>query len=292
MCPPARSPPVSNPSIPPPPASPPAPRSSPSSPPQPPPATTSTTPRTSPSSAPASTPAWAASPLQGEISYKFDQPLQVDDVELLFSALSALDTPTGTHYGQFNQLGNYAGRFATEVRGYRRHGVWQAQATATKMFGRLLGASQWTLVAELAAINVPGLEDKGVLRYEAPGTYTSNSAADMIGTGNATFRTTPGSWFADDFSAGAQMLAKFDYNNVYAGVNLSPSVGLAYDLLGNTPMPLGNFVEGRRTLTLGLEFTYQNKWTLDLRYVSFSGAGSRNLLHDRDYVSTTIKYSF
>lgn len=230
--------------------------------------------------------------LQGEVSYKAHQPLQVDDVELLFAALSALDTPTGTHYGQFNQLGNYAGQFATEVRGYRRHGVWQAQASATKMFGRLLGASQWTLVAELAAIDVPSLEDKGVLRYEAPGTYTSNSAADMIGTGNAAFRTTPGAWFADDFSAGAQMLAKFDYNNVFAGVNLSPSVGLAYDLVGNTPLPLGNFVEGRRTLTLGVEFTYQNKWTLDLRYVSFSGAGSRNLLHDRDYVSTTLKYSF
>ena len=230
--------------------------------------------------------------LQGEISYKTNQPLQVDDVELLFATLSALDTPTGTHYGQFNQLGNYAGQFATEVRGYRRHGVWQAQTTATKMFGRLLGAGQWALVAEVAAISVPGLEDKSVLRFDAPGTYTSNSAADMIGTGNGSFRTTPGASFADDFSAGAQLLAKFDYNNVFAGVNLSPSIGLAYDIVGNTPLPLGNFVEGRRTLTLGVEFNYQNKWTLDLRYVNYAGAGSQNLLHDRDFVSTTLKYSF
>ncbi len=230
--------------------------------------------------------------LQGEISYKANQPLQVDDVELLFAAMSALDTPTGTKYGQFNQLGNFQGRLGTDVRGYRRHAVWQAQATATKMFGRLLGASQWTLVAEIGAVSVPGLPDKSVLRYDAPGTYTSNSAAAMIGTGNGTFRTTPGSWFADDFSAGAQMLAKFDYNNVFAGVNMAPSVGFAYDFFGTTPLPLGNFVEGRRTLTLGVEFTYQNKWTLDLRYVNFSGAGSRNLLHDRDFVSSTIKYSF
>ncbi|HQF40097.1 MAG TPA: DUF1302 family protein, partial [Opitutaceae bacterium] len=62
--------------------------------------------------------------------------------------------------------------------------------------------------------------------------------------------------------------------------------------LGNTPLPLGNFVEDRRTLTLGLEFTYQNRWTFDLRYVNYSGAGARNLLHDRDFVSSTIKYSF
>ncbi len=230
--------------------------------------------------------------LQGELSYKANQPLQVDDVELLFAALSALDTPTGTKYGQFNQLGDYAGRFGTEVSGYQRHGVWQGQATATKIFGRLFGASQWTLVAEVAAIDVPGLPAKSSLRFDAPGTYTSNSAADMIGTGNGTFRTTPGESFADSFSAGTQLLAKFDYNNVFAGVNLSPSLGLAYDLVGNTPLPLGNFVEGRRTLTLGLEFSYQNKWTLDLRYVNYSGAGAQNLLRDRDYVSTTLKYSF
>jgi hypothetical protein len=230
--------------------------------------------------------------LQGEISYKPNQPLQVDDVELLFAAVSALDSAGGTRYGSFNQLGNYAGQYSTDVRGYRRHGVWQGQASATKIFGRLLGASQWTLVAEVAAVAVPSLEDKSVLRYDAPGTYTSNDAVAMIGTGNSAFRTTPGRDFASDFSAGAQLLARFEYTNLFAGVNLSPSVGYGYDFVGNTPLPLGNFVEGRRTLTLGLEFNYQNKWTLDLRYVNYAGAGSQNLLHDRDFVSSTIKYSF
>ncbi len=230
--------------------------------------------------------------VQGEVSYKHDQPLQVDDVELLFAAMSALDTPTGTRYGQFNQIGAYAGRYGLDLAGYRRHGVWQAQATATRVFGRLLGANQWSLVAEIAGVAVPGLPDKGVLRYEAPGTYTTNDALAMIGTGNGAFTATPGSAFADDFSAGAQMLAKFEYNNVFSGVNLAPSLGYAYDLVGNTPLPLGNFVEGRRTLTLGLEFTYQNRWTLDLRYVNYAGAGARNQIHDRDFVSSTIKYSF
>ena len=178
------------------------------------------------------------------------------------------------------------------MRGYERHGVWQAQATATKVFGRLLGANQWTLVAELAAVSIPSLPDKSELRFEAPGTYTTNSALDLVATGNGALRATPGSWFADDVSAGAQLLAKFEYNNVFAGVNMAPSLGFAYDFLGNTPLPLGNFVEGRTTTTLGVEFIYQNRWSLDLRYVNFSGAGSRNLIHDRDYVSTTLKYSF
>ncbi|HLP07567.1 MAG TPA: DUF1302 domain-containing protein [Opitutaceae bacterium] len=230
--------------------------------------------------------------LQGELSYKPNQPLQADDVELLFAAVSALDATAGTPYGTYNQLGNYSGQYGTYVRGYRRHGVWQGQASATKLFGRFLGASSWSLVAEVAAVAVPSLEDKSVLRYDAPGTYTSNNALAMIATGNGAFRTSPGENFAHDFSAGAQLLARFEYNDVFAGVNLAPSLGFGYDFLGNTPLPLGNFVEGRRTLTLGLEFTYQNRWTLDLRYVNYAGAGPQNLLHDRDFVSSTIKYSF
>ena len=230
--------------------------------------------------------------LQGEVSYKANQPLQVDDVELLFAAMSALDTPGGTQFGANNQLGDYRGRFATDVRGYRRHGVWQGQATATKIFGRLFGASQWTLVAELAAVAIPSLEAKDDLRYEVSGTYTAGSAAAMAATGNAAYAATPRAAFADRFSAGGQLLARFEYNNVFAGVNLTPSVGLGYDLLGNTPAPLGNFLVDRRTLTLGLEFTYQNKWTLDLRYVNYAGGAAQNLLRDRDFVSSTLKYSF
>jgi hypothetical protein len=65
-----------------------------------------------------------------------------------------------------------------------------------------------------------------------------------------------------------------------------------HDVSGNTPLPLGNFIEGRKSITIGAEFTYQNSWVLELRYVNFSGAGKYNLLSDRDYVATTIKYSF
>jgi hypothetical protein len=48
----------------------------------------------------------------------------------------------------------------------------------------------------------------------------------------------------------------------------------------------------RKSLTVGAEFTFQNAWALDLRYVNFFGAGRYNLLADRDYVSCNLKYSF
>jgi hypothetical protein len=102
----------------------------------------------------------------------------------------------------------------------------------------------------------------------------------------------PASAFADPFSWGYQLVGRLDYNNVYRGVNVSPLVVFSHDVGGNTPLPLGNFLHGRKTITVGAEFTFQNAWAFDLRYVNFFGAGRYNLLGDRDYVSCNLKYSF
>ncbi len=224
---------------------------------------------------------------QGEISLKNDVPLQVDDVELLFAALSSLNPA----YGASNQIGNYLGQYSLEVPGYRRHDVWTAQTTMTKVFGPQLGASQLTMVAEVGGVWAD-LPDKSVLRYDGPATFTSGSAAYMLSSGNGTLPATPESAFADSNSYGYQILARLDYNNAFAGVNFAPSIAFVHDVSGTTPLPLGNFIEGRKSITIGAEFTYQNSWVLELRYVNFSGAGKYNLLSDRDYVATTIKYSF
>lgn len=226
--------------------------------------------------------------LQGELSLKTDVPLAVDDIELLFAALSSINPA----FGPNNQIGNFLGRLNTYIPGYRELDVWQGQVTATKAFGPALGADQWVLVAEVGGINVPDLPSKDVLRFEGPGTYTSGSQAAMNGTGNAALPATPYSAFADRFSWGYQLLVRFDYSNVFAGINISPSLGFAHDVGGNTPAPAGNFLEGRRTTTLGLEFVFQNQWSADMRYVSYSGAGRFNLLGDRDFASFTLKYSF
>ncbi len=79
---------------------------------------------------------------------------------------------------------------------------------------------------------------------------------------------------------------------MFAGVNVSPSIAFAHDVRGTTPLPLGNFIEGRRSINLAAEFTYQNAWALEIRYVNYSGGGLYNLIADRDYVASTLKYSF
>ena len=59
-----------------------------------------------------------------------------------------------------------------------------------------------------------------------------------------------------------------------------------------TPGPGGNFLEGRRSLTVGVEANYLNEWSVDVSYTRFMGAGNFNLIHDRDFVAFTARYAF
>ena len=225
---------------------------------------------------------------QGEVSYKADVPLQVDDVELLYATLSSL---TNTFGGTNNHIGSFLGQYNKEVTGFRRHNVTTAQSTLTKVFGPTLGSQQFTLVGEVGGVwaNLP---DKNTLRYDGSGTFSSQSAAAMTATGFGTIPATPGDAFADKFSWGYQILARLDYNSVLPNVNMAPSIAFTHDVTGNTPLPLGNYIKGRKSVNAAVEFTYRNAWSFELRYVNFYGAGRFNLLTDRDYVATTIKYSF
>jgi hypothetical protein len=227
--------------------------------------------------------------LQGELSYRDSQPLQVDDVELLFAALS----PLSARYGANNQLGTYA--LDTYIQGYRRHRVITGQMTATKVARGFFGADQTTFIIEGGFVDAD-LPSKGTLRYDGPGTFVGGDINYMNNSGSNASGVEPLSEpveaFADAFSWGYQVVARLDYNNAFKGVNVSPIVVYAQDMGGNTPLPLGNFVRGRKTLTVGAEFTFQNAWAFDIRYVNFFGATRYNLLSDRDYVSCNLKYSF
>jgi hypothetical protein len=166
--------------------------------------------------------------------------------------------------------------------------VGQLQFTATKVFGAQnpFKANQWVVLAEVGATKVYDLPDKSVLRYEAPGT-TVSAIPGVSGAGG-----TQTTGWADDFSWGYRLVTRLDYNAAIGAVNLSPRIAFAHDVEGTSPGPGGNFIEGRKALTLGLGGTYLNQWSGDISYTRYYGAGNFNLIHDRDFVSMNIKYSF
>lgn len=225
--------------------------------------------------------------LQGEYSFRKDQPLQVDDVELLFAGLSPTDPFGGTPFGTAGQLGAFG--FDEEIQGFRRKDVSQFQATASKVLGPNLGADQIVLVGEIGGTYIHDMESKDELRYEGPGTFTSGTNLFTLAGIQPETQT---NGFADPLSWGYRLRARALFNNALGPVNLEPGVAFSHDVSGTTPAPLSNFVEDRKTVTLSLGATYLDSLRASIAYTNFMGGSPFNLLSDRDFASFVVSYSF
>ncbi|HED13041.1 MAG TPA: DUF1302 domain-containing protein [Gammaproteobacteria bacterium] len=233
--------------------------------------------------------------LQGEVSLHKNVPLQVDDAELLFAALSPLaliGSPAGQLLAATNQVVPGGVGFNTYIPGYIRRDVTQIQATATKLFSHVLGADQFVLLGEAAMDMVSNMPDKSVLRLDGPGTYTSGNPIHASIGAHAGKPAEDASHFPDANSWGYRIAGRLDYLNAVAGANISPRFSFQHDVSGISPGPGGNFIEGRKALTLGVATTWQQKWVFDISYTKYSGAGRYNLINDRDFIAASIKYSF
>ena len=220
--------------------------------------------------------------LQGEVTYRKDVPLQYDDVELLFAALTPFEAglgllnamaPAGTPLTAFappacttvstlnacNQLGRYD--VNQEVRGWGLHDTWQAQFTATKTFANVLKASQMVVVLESAVSHIPDLPSKisggphgRGLRYNGPGTSVSGNAELASRHFN---EVEPLNRFADSTSWGYRFAGRLEYPGLMGPWNVVPRFSWQHDVSGTSPGPGGNFVEGRYGLTLGVAANLQ-----------------------------------
>lgn len=245
--------------------------------------------------------------LQGEVSYRSDQPLQIDSTELFFSSLSPLrlvqvpngaPPPLATGLQQLQQAGglfslSQTGALAPgqELRGFRRKDVLQGSLALTKVLGPIpmLRSSQTVFLAEAGFTRVQGLEKQSELRYEAPGTWTS---ANPAFTQAAIQPVTQEGGFADSFSWGYRILLRMVYNNALGPVSLAPQIAFSHDVNGTAPTPIGNFIEDRKTVTLSINAGYLHSWRAGLSYTNSFGGGAANLLNDRDFLAFTLNYSF
>lgn len=239
--------------------------------------------------------------IAGELTYRIDEPLQVDDVELIFAAVEPVGgVPAGT-----SQIPGGA-IVGDVISGYRLLDNIQLQTTLIQFMGPTWGADQWLLLAEIGANYIPDLPDEDELRFNAPGTSRSGNPAragrgigfidpssicDVGGTPVECEGVTQND-FATDFSWGYRLVSRWDYSDVVGGWNMSPRIVFQHDVKGTTPGPISNFVEERKALTIGLGMDYQSTWKADIGYSAFFGAGTANVLGDRDFIAANISYSF
>ncbi|MBU2923404.1 DUF1302 domain-containing protein [Colwellia sp. 4_MG-2023] len=234
----------------------------------------------------------------GEISYREDEPLQIDDVELLFAAMPQQLFNAGLRddLNNISQLKDdttglpYAS--GVTANGFILADTVQAQMTITHLFGPMLGASQFVGLVEIGGINISDMPDEDVLRLNGPGTSRNGGVAAApgleLGLQNG-IETNP---FPTAFAWGYKMVGKLDYANVFSGVNVSPRIVFSHDVKGITPDPLFLFIEDRKSVALGFTFDYQSTWKADINYNSFfDGVGTTNQMEDRDYISLSISYS-
>jgi len=232
----------------------------------------------------------------GEIAHRQDEPLQIDDVELLFAAMPQQLANAGLRpdFDGISQYTSYVddvgpGEYAE---GFIRLDTTQAQATFTHLFGPTLGTSNLVMLAEVGGVwihDMPGFDE---LRLNGPGTARSGGNPDMPGIIEGVHNGPETNPFPTDFAWGYRLVAKADYNNLFSGVNMSPRVIFSHDVEGITPDPMFLFTEGKKSVSVGVNFDYQSRWGADFSYNSFfGGVGTTNQMSDRDYVSFNIKYS-
>lgn len=249
--------------------------------------------------------------ISGEISYRPDMPLQWNAFELILAGNGA---PYSRLYQQRAEEagGDAASLYGEIAEGYDEFDMWQAQFTYIKFYDRVLGADRLSLVGEVGMTFIPDLPSTDDARYGRSGAYgignndgvwdlnalteaTNFCSADTFNGSTNSGQNVNTDYCTDDgyvtkLSGGIRLRASLDFNDAFAGVNVSPVLSVAYDK-GNGPEPGAQFLDDRLTTGIGVGFVYLNQTSVDITYTNFSG-GDYNQMVDRDNIALSAKYSF
>ena len=243
--------------------------------------------------------------VSGEVSHRPDFPVQINTTELLQAAVGG--APWSTVLPRVIAVGPGA-----SASGFDLMPVTQAQVTFIRFFDQVLGASRLSFAAEIGANWVGDLPEQSVQRYGRSPTYgmgyfepiplpspplppgqfitcSEGNALAGVAPPNYNARNCTSDGYVTDSSWGYRVRAGLAYNDVFAGVNLTPSFAWSHDVDGYSPN--SNFNEGSKALTVSLGAEYLNRYTGSLAYTSFSG-GDYNTIEDRDFLSVSFSVSF
>lgn len=266
--------------------------------------------------------------VQGEFSYRPNQPLQVDTTQQIISAAGGQcvgavafgDTnvfglaPQSTEPGTQPTAAEFANGTASACKAenysaalgqgrtptaFVREEVFTAQIGTTATYTNsnplinFLGADIGILVTEFGLVHIPDVPAEDA----SPSEF--NRLAQLCRSGTD---LPLGGILALDFATGCAptrtsyggiLLTRLDYNNAFGTPwTLSPQLVYRHDIEGLTPAPLGNYVEDRRSVGLSLTANLQNTWRVGLSYTDFMGSEKYQQDLDDDFVSLTASYSF
>ena len=226
--------------------------------------------------------------VSGEVSYRPNAPISIaatDDLlsDVLIQGLggsSITDSTVAASQACVALSGKQLCR-AGLFENYRRVEMFNTSISTIYNFGPMLSFDSLFGVAELASQHIRG----DSLTYTA----YDGSVRKLVSTRDKAYSgdNASGNQITADSYGGTVMLGG-SWNDVYAGVKLSPYVAYQNDFQGNSDLT-GNFSEGSKAYTLGMDASYLNSFEVGLAYTDYRGINS---LYDRDFVSLSGKYAF
>ncbi|MDO8332716.1 MAG: DUF1302 domain-containing protein [Pseudomonas sp.] len=226
----------------------------------------------------------------GELAYRPNNPIGiattndlVGDLILQGSQIADNSGSSGVNSGTALLGGSRYSRNG-DVRNYVRVETFNTSLGAIQNFGPVLSFDSLFGVAELASEHYRG-NDLQYTAYDGSNRYFSGRSNSAYLSGYDR-----DSQINKD-AYGYTLLLNGTWNDVYAGVNLSPYTVYKSDFSGNSSQT-GNFIEGRQAATFGVRASYLSSLEGELAYTTFWGAGQDNSTRDRDNVGVNVKYSF
>ncbi|WP_028631358.1 DUF1302 domain-containing protein [Metapseudomonas resinovorans] len=218
----------------------------------------------------------------GELAYRPNLPIGVATTNDLLGDL-LLQAPQLAS-GRIVNIGGQDVQLGDSIHNYERVEAFNTSLGTIYNFGPSLSFDSLIGVAELASEHLRGSD----LQYTA----FNGQKRYYSGRGNNSYVS--GGERDDQVNKNAYgytLLMSGTWNDVYAGVNVSPYVVYKDDFEGNS-YQTGSFIEGRKAYTVGVKATYLNSLEAELQYTEFYGGGQNNSVRDRDNIGVNVKYSF
>lgn len=274
---------------------------------------------------------WTGLAYNGEISYKWDQPLFLSEPLLAFTGF---DYAGGVPVYNEQSLGispmvdtqipfdDTYRNLPAYLESWRLHDVVNLTVRATQIFARtdfvtrMLGANSVIAAIEGVVIHtdIPPASEVPYGAYGQNGVsgmstreigiqpagvgpkivLMPKTAAEDLGLPVGPTRRAPTQW-----SGGFTAVAFVEYPGIFdSAINLNLIAGLRVGLFGSTPAPLIGFQKDVDAISITLKFDYLAKHSLAVSYFESWGGGSnnpggtRNAFLDKSFVGVSYAYTF
>jgi len=227
--------------------------------------------------------------VNAEISAHYGAPAQINDSDLGSGAFAASGPLAFLRFTPSGEI----------IHGFKQLDFQQYQLSTIKTFPNLLGAQELLVVGEAAYqywddIGNPLTSQYRYGRNSYYGLAQSTLAPGLSCNGGGLttdFEYCQAKGFGTSGSAGLRAQATLDYENVFAGINLSPRLFYSWDINGYSPDGV-TFIEGRWNIGLGLHAELNKVYYADLTYSTFNHNAKYDTQADRDFISVVVGATF